>query len=80
MHRINQTKSQLFEIIKMATFSQSTKRRTKLKLIKLELIQMKSIELKKYFRNFILKNIEEMDKILDIMLFQDINNVRRNGA
>lgn len=41
---------------------------------------MKSIELKKYFRNFILKNIEEMDKILDIMLFQDINNVRRNGA
>lgn len=41
---------------------------------------MKSIELKKYFRNFILKNIEEMDKILDIMLFQDINNVRRNRA
>lgn len=41
---------------------------------------MKSIELKKYFRNFILKNIEEMDKIRDIMLFQDINNVRRNGA
>lgn len=41
---------------------------------------MQSIELKKYFRNFILKNIEEMDKILDIMLFQDINNVRRNGA
>lgn len=41
---------------------------------------MKSIELKKYFRNLILKNIEEMDKILDIMLFQDINNVRRNGA
>lgn len=41
---------------------------------------MKSIELKKYFRNFILKNIEEMNKFLDIMLFQDINNVRRNGA
>lgn len=38
---------------------------------------MKSIELKKYFRNFILKNVEEMDKILNIILFQDINNVSK---
>lgn len=38
---------------------------------------MRSMELKKYFRNFILKNIEEMDKILDIILFQDISNVSK---